>query len=140
MSSSDSDTGRQPRQAGDQAHADAAARGGETCDWRTAGIGGGKLSTPLRHPCYNDCWHYFHEFRSFAISDNPFATQASAPQPGRARLPRKGLKSAMPDVLVIDDSPTVRMTIRKWLEGAGYEVEEASDGMEGLNKLRASKE
>jgi CheY-like chemotaxis protein len=46
----------------------------------------------------------------------------------------------MPDVLVIDDSPTVRLTLRKWLEGAGYEVMEAPDGMEGFNMLRASKE
>jgi CheY-like chemotaxis protein len=46
----------------------------------------------------------------------------------------------MPDVLVIDDSPTVRLTLRKWLEGAGYDVDEAADGMEGFNKLRASKE
>lgn len=46
----------------------------------------------------------------------------------------------MPDVLVIDDSPTVRMTLRTWLEAAGYAVTDAPDGMEGFKKLRASKE
>ena len=46
----------------------------------------------------------------------------------------------MTQVLVIDDSPTVRLTLRKWLEAAGYPVTEAADGMEGFALLRASKE
>jgi CheY-like chemotaxis protein len=46
----------------------------------------------------------------------------------------------MTQVLVIDDSPTVRLTLRKWLEAAGYPVTEAADGMEGFALLHASKE
>jgi CheY-like chemotaxis protein len=78
-------------------------------------------------------------FARLPYQNQRFATWA--PTSGqRVYLSQKGPYSAMPDVLVIDDSPTVRLTLRKWLEGAGYAVEEAADGMEGFNKLRASKE
>jgi len=40
-------------------------------------------------------------------------------------------------VLVVDDSLTVREVERKLLEGAGYEVEVAVDGMDGLNAVRS---
>lgn len=42
----------------------------------------------------------------------------------------------MPSVLVIDDEEQVRQLIRETLEPAGYEVEEAGDGREGLNRYR----
>ena len=40
----------------------------------------------------------------------------------------------MKRVLVIDDAATVRMYLRSILEEAGYQVEEAVNGMEGLEK------
>lgn len=43
-------------------------------------------------------------------------------------------------VLIVDDSATVRMTLRSWLTEAGYETREASDGLEALEALRASSE
>jgi two-component system chemotaxis response regulator CheY len=39
-------------------------------------------------------------------------------------------------VLVIDDSASVRQQIRTTLAGAGYDVVEALDGVDGLEKLR----
>lgn len=39
-------------------------------------------------------------------------------------------------VLIVDDSPTVRMMLRGWLTEAGYETSEASDGLEALEALR----
>jgi DNA-binding response OmpR family regulator len=36
-------------------------------------------------------------------------------------------------ILIIDDEPELRLTIREALEAAGYEVEEAKNGIEGLN-------
>ena len=39
-------------------------------------------------------------------------------------------------MLVVDDSLTVRELERRLLEGEGYEVEVAVDGMEGWNALR----
>jgi two-component system, chemotaxis family, chemotaxis protein CheY len=43
----------------------------------------------------------------------------------------------MPSVLVVDDQDPVRQLIRETLEQAGYEVEEARDGKEGLDRYRA---
>ena len=43
----------------------------------------------------------------------------------------------MPSVLVVDDEDQVRQLIRETLEQAGYDVEEASDGKEGLERYRA---
>jgi two-component system chemotaxis response regulator CheY len=39
-------------------------------------------------------------------------------------------------VLVIDDSSAVRQQIRTTLVGAGYDIVEALDGVDGLDKLR----
>jgi DNA-binding NtrC family response regulator len=38
-------------------------------------------------------------------------------------------------VLVADDEPRIRLSLRACLESAGYEVEEASDGMEALDVI-----
>ncbi|MBF0440560.1 MAG: response regulator [Oligoflexales bacterium] len=39
-------------------------------------------------------------------------------------------------ILIVDDSDTLRIQLRKALEGAGYEVIEGKDGNEGLNKAQ----
>src|SRR5438132_2014867 len=39
-------------------------------------------------------------------------------------------------ILIIDDEPELRLMIREVLEGAGYEVEEAQTGTEGLSLHR----
>jgi two-component system chemotaxis response regulator CheY len=41
-------------------------------------------------------------------------------------------------VLVVDDSDTVRQQVRQALSPAGYEIVEAIDGMDGLDKMRTS--
>jgi two-component system chemotaxis response regulator CheY len=41
-------------------------------------------------------------------------------------------------ILVIDDSDTLRQQVRQTLLGAGYEVVEAPDGLDGLEKIRGS--
>ncbi len=46
----------------------------------------------------------------------------------------------MKKILIIDDSKTVRDQVRGILEGAGYAVEEAADGEEGLERLRANRD
>ena len=43
----------------------------------------------------------------------------------------------MPSVLVVDDEDQIRQPIRETLEQAGYEVEEASNGKQGLERYRA---
>jgi two-component system, chemotaxis family, chemotaxis protein CheY len=42
----------------------------------------------------------------------------------------------MKKILIVDDSKTVRDQVRGILEGAGYQVEEAADGQEGLEQVR----
>lgn len=41
----------------------------------------------------------------------------------------------MKKILVIDDSETVRLQVRHALDGAGYEVVDAVDGVEGLERI-----
>ncbi|MBI5441894.1 MAG: response regulator [Deltaproteobacteria bacterium] len=43
----------------------------------------------------------------------------------------------MARILIIDDEEPVRSMLRQMLEGAGYEVEEASDGDEGIRLFRS---
>lgn len=43
----------------------------------------------------------------------------------------------MAKILVVDDDPAVQLTIRLVLERAGYSVDVAGDGREGLAKLEA---
>jgi len=40
-------------------------------------------------------------------------------------------------ILVIDDSETIRQQVRQALASTGYEIVEAVDGLDGLEKLRA---
>jgi two-component system nitrogen regulation response regulator NtrX len=46
----------------------------------------------------------------------------------------------MTRVLIVDDDEAIRETLREALEDEGYEIAEASNGIEGLAKLRASQE
>lgn len=41
-----------------------------------------------------------------------------------------------PRILVVDDDLDITVAVRMVLEGAGYQVETASDGEEGLEKVR----
>jgi PAS domain S-box-containing protein len=47
--------------------------------------------------------------------------------------------AAMPKILTVDDDLRIRQCIAQWLEGEGYEVIEAENGMVGLEKLRAER-
>ncbi len=48
-----------------------------------------------------------------------------------------GQSSGVPRVLHIEDDPANRLLVRKILTGAGYEVAEAADGLEGVRMARA---
>lgn len=43
----------------------------------------------------------------------------------------------MPRVLVIDDEPQIRSLVKRFLKGAGYEVDEAGDGLAGVDQMNA---
>src|SRR5262249_53386797 len=60
---------------------------------------------------------------------------------GRASLVRRagdGHGQAMKKILIIDDSRTVRQQVSAVLTGAGFEIMEASDGVEGGEKIEAT--
>ena len=42
----------------------------------------------------------------------------------------------MPTVLIIDDSETIRLQVKQALAATGYQIVEAVDGLDGLEKLR----
>ena len=44
----------------------------------------------------------------------------------------------MPNILIVDDSRTTRMSYRETLESAGFRVDEALNGLEGLEKTMMS--
>ena len=43
----------------------------------------------------------------------------------------------MPRLLIVDDEMRIRELIRKYAKFEGYEVDEAADGMEAMEKCRA---
>jgi two-component system chemotaxis response regulator CheY len=47
--------------------------------------------------------------------------------------------ATVPRILVIDDGITMRLFYRTVLEGAGFEVEEATNGLEGYEKVLAGR-
>ena len=44
----------------------------------------------------------------------------------------------MPKILVIDDEPQIRSLIKTFLTRSGYEVDEAGDGIEGVERMKAN--
>lgn len=42
----------------------------------------------------------------------------------------------MPQILIIDDDPTIRLTLQRFLKSQGYDVALAKDGEEGLSKAK----
>jgi signal transduction histidine kinase/ActR/RegA family two-component response regulator/HAMP domain-containing protein len=64
----------------------------------------------------------------------PAAVSEAPPEP--AAVPAKAGPPQRPDVLVVDDDPTVRDLLRRFLGSDGYGVATASDGAEGLRLAR----
>lgn len=64
-------------------------------------------------------------------------TDSSFAAPDQQSAPRE---SAPPHVLVVDDDDDLRASLRYLLEMEGYEVEEARDGIEALDRLRTSEQ
>ncbi len=53
-----------------------------------------------------------------------------------ARVPESGEETRAPPILIVDDSLTTRMLEQSILEAAGYEVDQATSGEEGLTRAR----
>ena len=50
--------------------------------------------------------------------------------------PTDSIRTFMKRILIIDDDDEIRLILRQLLEQAGYKVEEASDGKEGISLHR----
>jgi CheY-like chemotaxis protein len=46
-----------------------------------------------------------------------------------------GGPAGLPTILIVDDTLIVRTMLRRWLETAGYQVDDAADGYEALSRL-----
>lgn len=79
------------------------------------------------------CLLDLRELADRAVGGGGFMAPASAPVPRKAAsVP--GLRK--PRILVVEDSVGVRELERVILEGAGYQVETAVDGLDGASRLR----
>lgn len=54
--------------------------------------------------------------------------------PAESSVPATSVDPSSPRILVVDDATVVRLYYRQILEGEGYQVEEAINGVEGLEK------
>jgi chemotaxis protein histidine kinase CheA len=79
------------------------------------------------------CLLDLRELADRAVGGSGFVTTAPAPVPRKAAS-APGLRK--PRVLVVEDSVGVRELERVILEGAGYQVETAVDGLDGASRLR----
>ena len=50
---------------------------------------------------------------------------------------KKKAENGRYNILVVDDQASVRRVVRKWLENAGYKVDEAKNGREGIEKIQS---
>jgi hypothetical protein len=67
------------------------------------------------------------------------AAAAAAPQPSGGRLLLETTPPMAKTILVIDDSSSLRMVVKMTLQGAGYDVMEADDGLTALKQLDGRK-
>ena len=58
---------------------------------------------------------------------------------GVKTFPIMSVLPGMPRLIVVDDDESVRAMLTLMLDRAGYQVDTANDGIEGLAKLRANK-
>src|SRR5260370_17105237 len=64
---------------------------------------------------------FFYESLNFKDDGSKMSDAPASQSPGR--------------VLVIEDEPSIRVLLNRVLSGAGFAVEEAGDGLEGLERL-----
>lgn len=68
---------------------------------------------------------------------NPESAETAPPR-GLGQWPKLG-KAAKKKILIVDDEPAMAALLKSRLEANGYRVTEASDGDEGLCKIRSEK-
>ena len=54
-------------------------------------------------------------------------------------MPRKQVPDSRPNVLVVDDEAPIRQIARRMLEAGGYEVHEASNGLEAIKVVESDR-
>jgi CheY-like chemotaxis protein len=79
------------------------------------------------------CLLDLRELGERALGAAPLVSSAPVATP---RPPRTATPARKPRVLVVEDSVGVRELERVILEGAGYQVETAVDGLDGASRLR----
>lgn len=75
-------------------------------------------------------------FRVFLPAASPPAESTQPEKPVVAVPQEKKVASDQPEILVIEDEPSVRSLIRRVLSGKGYQITEAQDGEQALARAR----
>jgi chemotaxis protein histidine kinase CheA/CheY-like chemotaxis protein len=82
------------------------------------------------------CLLDLRELADRAVGGSVVSTGSVVSGPRPAAAPKAGPAQRKPRVLVVEDSVGVRELERVILEGAGYQVETAVDGLDGASRLR----
>ena len=83
---------------------------------------------------------YGETYKTYRLPDNPstsLISQLSLDQDLKTRLPALPESKYKKCILIVDDSVSVRRFLAVVLEKAGYEVEQARDGQDALDKLNS---
>ncbi|HCF27723.1 MAG TPA: hybrid sensor histidine kinase/response regulator [Cyanobacteria bacterium UBA11049] len=81
----------------------------------------------------------YHTLSSAADLSLPLAASSSSHPASPTPAPEQPTKRTVPKVLVIDDSVTIRQSLTSTLQKAGYQVLQATDGLEALDQLQRHK-
>ncbi|WP_337169271.1 response regulator [Gemmatimonas aurantiaca] len=64
--------------------------------------------------------------------------ETAAPVDGQPPFLALLVEATLPRVLIVDDEPGIRFALKRWFERQQWSVEEAADGAQALELLRAS--
>src|SRR5260370_12491892 len=81
--------------------------------------------------------HLFMEVSALQKVATPFRSPHTPEPRAKSSAPIRDRRERVEPLLLVEDKPELRAMLRKALERAGYEVDEAADGSTAVAKIRA---